>query len=85
MANGGHICCEYCTYNRTPYGRCDIFGVETSPHVLCRSFRKPKQSHSEARKQWPLLETLLPGVVYEIDNSIYSTHAPKPIHHVSAI
>ena len=85
MANGGHISCEYCTYNRNPVGRCDIFGVDTSSFVLCRTFRKPKQSHAEARKEWPMLEKLKPGLVYEIDNSTYSTHDPRPAYHVSAI
>ena len=85
MSNGGHISCEYCTYNRNPYGRCDIFDVETSPFVLYRAFRKPKQSHAEARKEWPMLEKLKPGTVYEIDNSTYNIHDPKPIYHVSSI
>lgn len=58
MPNGGHISCEYCTYNRSRPGECDIFGVETSPFVLCRAFRTPKQSHQEARERWPMLEDL---------------------------
>jgi len=85
MSNGGHISCEYCTYNRNPHGQCDIFGVETSPFVLCRAFRKPKQSHADARKEWPMLENLRPGLVCEIDNSTFSICDPKPIYHVSAL
>lgn len=85
MSNGGHICCEYCTFNRNPHGRCDLFGVETNPFVLCRAFRKPGQSHTEARREWPLLEALEPGVVYQVDNSTYSIYEPRAIYHVSAI
>ena len=82
MSNGGHISCEECTYNRKTPGRCDLFGIETNPFVLCRAFRKPKQTHSEARKQWPMLNTLEPGVVYEVDNSTYRISDPKPIWRV---
>lgn len=85
MSNGGHICCEYCTYNRSPYGQCDIFGVETNPFVLCRSFRKTGQSHSQARKKWPMLNDLRPGLVYQIDNSIYCIHKPKPIYYLKPV
>ncbi|NJC88141.1 MAG: hypothetical protein FIB02_06345 [Desulfuromonas sp.] len=78
MPNGGHISCEYCTYNRSTPGRCDLFGVETGPFVLCRAFRKPKQSHTAARSEWPMLNRLEPGVVYLIDNSTHGIHEPKP-------
>ena len=85
MANGGHICCESCTYNRTPHGLCDIFGIETNAFILCRSFRKVGQSHAQARRQWPLLDRLKPGIVYQVDNSTYSIHEPRAIYHVSAL
>lgn len=83
MPNGGHICCEYCTYSRNPNRRCDIFGIETSPYILCRSFRKPKQSHVEARREWPVLNELKSGLVYKIDNSTFHAHEPIPIFKVS--
>ena len=72
MANGGHICCEYCTYNRSKRGSCDIWGIDTDGAYICRSFRMPKQSHSAARKEWPVLDDFEPGFVYGIENSVYS-------------
>lgn len=80
MPNGGHICCEYCTYNRNPYGKCDIFGIETNPFLLCRTFRPPKESHANTRKKWPLLEKLKPGVVYGIANSNFEAGNPRPAY-----
>jgi hypothetical protein len=68
MANGGHICCERCTYNRLTPGTCDIFGIETNQFVLCRAFRYPGQSHTESRNKFPMLKDLKPGVVYRIEN-----------------
>jgi len=85
MPNGGHICCEYCTYSRFTPGKCDIFGVETNPGTLCRAFRRSRQSHREAREQWPILEELKPGIVYEIDNTTYSAGDPRPVYRVVPI
>lgn len=79
MPNGGHICCEYCTYNRLTPGKCDVFGVDTSPFVLCRMFRTPGQPHEEARKQWPMLNDLERGVVYGIDNRGSTNNPPPPV------
>lgn len=79
MANGGYINCNWCTYNRTVPGTCDIFGIETSVYILCRAFRKPKQSHTEARKEYPLLNQLLPGIIYSIDNMSVIGANPKPM------
>ena len=83
MANGGHISCAYCTYNRAIPGTCDILGVGTSPFILCRAFRKPKQSHTEARKVYPMLNELSPGVVYEIDNSAVLAGNPRPVARIT--
>lgn len=82
MPNGGHICCEYCTYNRLNPGNCDIFGIETSPFVLCRAFRLSKQSHQQARKHWPVLKDLMPGIIYKIDNDMYSAGNFQPLFKV---
>ena len=79
MPNGGHISCVDCTYSRSQNGICDIFGIETSGNVICRSFRMPKQSHSSARRQWPFLLGLKSGVVYGIDNDAFSTGNPQAI------
>jgi hypothetical protein len=86
MPNGGYICCLECTYGRSPEGRCDVFGIKTSPHILCRSFRMPRQSHSDARDQWPMLNSLEPGIIYQIDNFYPNTGLnPKPIFRVTKI
>lgn len=77
MPNGGHICCEYCTYSRALRGSCDIHGIETSPFILCRSFRLSGQSHTAARQQWPMLLDLEPGVVYWIDNAAPPLRPPR--------
>lgn len=85
MANGGHICCVECTYNRATPGTCDVFGVETHGGVLCRTFRLPKQSHTDARRKWPLLGELEPGTVYAIDNSTLSAGIPEPSYRVTPV
>jgi len=85
MPNGGHICCEYCAYNRSMPGKCDIFGIDTNPFILCRAFRKPKQSHRDARKQWPGLEKLDAGLVYQIENDAFAAGNPRPIYRVQQI
>ena len=86
MPNGGHICCDNCTYNRLRPGICDICGIETSPFLLCRAYRQPKQSHEQARAQWNILNKLEPGIVYEIDNSYPSTGGnPHPIYRMNKI
>lgn len=79
MPNGGHISCAYCIYNGSKPGTCDIFGIETSPFILCRAFRKPKQSHTETRNEYPMLKELSPGVVYGIDNDAVMAGKPRPI------
>ncbi len=70
MPNGGTICCHDCTYNlglynSKIYDKCDIFGIDTNPSLICRSFRLPKQSHTQAREKWPILDTLAPGMIYK--------------------
>jgi hypothetical protein len=90
MPNGGHICCLYCVYNRATHKGnndyiCDIFGVDTGSGVLCRSFRLPKQSHRDARKQWPMLKALEPGVVYTINNDVYQSGNPKAMYRMVEI
>ena len=67
MPNGGTIDCVECTYNRERPGWCDVHGIETSGHILCRTFRYPGQSHRDARIEFPNLHDLNPGIVYSID------------------
>ena len=77
MPNGGHICCVNCTYSRLKPGKCDIWGIEISGFLLCRSFRFPGQSHTEARKDFKMLNKLKPGFVYAIDNSFVAIGKPE--------
>lgn len=69
MPNGGSISCYECTYGRSSDKKCDIFGTIVTPGFLCRAFRLPRQSHTEARDHWPMLKRLERGVVYAIDNA----------------
>ena len=73
MANGGYISCEQCTYSRSRSRKCDVYGIDTSPFMICRMFRLPKQSHTDARSELPFLNELKSGVVYGFDNGTYST------------
>lgn len=68
MPNGGMICCLECTYGRGENHQCDFMGIPVAPNLLCRGFRLPRQSHTDARAHWPLLHDLEPGVVYSIEN-----------------
>jgi hypothetical protein len=83
--NGGFICCDYCAYSRFFGDRCDIHGIKTSPHIICRSFRMPEQSHSEARERCPVLENLEPGVVFSVENAVYADFDPKPLYRMGKI
>ncbi len=85
MPNGGRPCCEYCTYNRLTPGTCDVFGIETGPFILCRSFRMPRQSHADARKHHAELMKLEPGVVYSISNSATEELSPRPAYRVAPV
>ncbi|MCK8604373.1 ADP-ribosylglycohydrolase family protein [Desulfoferrobacter suflitae] len=85
MSNGGHISCVSCTYSRSKKGICDVFGIETSTGILCRSFRMPKQSHRAAREKWPIIRKLKPGVVYGIDNDAFNAGNPWPAYNVSPL
>ena len=85
MPNGGHISCVYCTCSRSQKRVCDVFGIETSPYILCRSFRMPKQSHRAAREKWPMIRDLKPGVVYHIDNNTFEAGNPWPAYKISPL
>lgn len=85
MPNGGMICCDYCAHSRFLGDKCDIHGITTSPHMICRAFRMAEQSHAEARKQWPVLDDLEPGIVYVIENSTYAEFDPKPLYRMVKI
>ena len=86
MANGGMISCLHCTYGRGSSGMCDVFGIEVSAFILCHTFRTPRQSHVDARKKWPILNELEPGVIYNLDNS-YPQKDPDftPIYRIDPI
>ena len=61
--------CTTCTYGRRSDHVCDITGAPLKDSHVCRAYRKPGQSHSEARSRYPLLANLRPGVVYSIRTS----------------
>lgn len=85
MANGGHIACTRCAYNRRKDGRCDIWGIVISGLLLCRAFRKPGQPHSKARQEFGILINLEPGFIYEIDNNVAIKGNPRPVFRVVEI
>ena len=58
--------CNSCTYGRRPDVSCDIFGTPVTKELVCRAYRSPAQSHSEARSKYSILEQLRPGLVYSI-------------------
>lgn len=78
MPNGGSIACVHCA-NASLEGRCEIFGTEVTPFLLCRMFRIDRQSIEEARLHWPLLNRLEPGVVYAIENAYPATAGAVPL------
>jgi hypothetical protein len=79
MPNGGHISCSYCIHDQR--GQCGVYGVETTPDILCRMFRtEPAQPYEDAAGRWPVLDDLKPGIVYSIDNDAFSAGNPKPLY-----
>ncbi len=78
MLEQEHISCKSCMYNQ---GKCDIYGIQTSALVLCRMYlTDPEQSHEDARKRWPILETLELGIVYTYTNDPLAPCEPKPLY-----
>jgi len=71
MPNGGHIRCSDCTYSRKFQTKCEIWGAPISVYLICRAFCLSKQSHTKSRNDFPFLDELEPGIVYEIDNNIF--------------
>jgi len=86
MPNGGSVCCNECAYGRAQNRQCDINGTDVTRFFLCRSFRKPHQSHTAARQQWRMLNRLAPGIVYRIENSYPVVGlAPKPAFQIQPV
>jgi hypothetical protein len=62
-------------------GKCDIYGIQTSPLVLCRMFRtEPEQSPDEASRRWPILATLQLGIIYAFAGDPSAPGEPKPLY-----
>jgi len=62
-------------------GKCDIYGIQTSPLVLCRMFRTdPEQSPDEAIRRWPILATLQLGIIYTFADDPSAPGDPKPLY-----
>ena len=95
MANGRQPCCASgCTYSSETHGvpkqaMCDVFGIETDMHggcLICRMFRRPRQSHQAARKEYPQLLELDPGVVYFICNTTMDDDwCPQPVYRMTPV
>jgi hypothetical protein len=77
MPNGGFVCCLYCFFNNSSEKKCKIFGIETSPHIICRMF-----SRSLNDVGIPELENLEAGIIYSIANSLGEDFSPKPLYKV---
>lgn len=75
MPNGGLISCTHCHFAAAD-ARCEIFGTDVSPSLLCRMFRLDAERDPGAHRRWAVLQTLEPGVIYEIDNSYPASGAP---------
>jgi len=85
MPNGGAYQLRILHIQPSYAGAMLYLGIEMSPFILCRAFRRPKQSHTEARKKWPMLNDLKPGVVYKIDNSAVLAGNPEPVYKVQIL
>ncbi len=78
MLEQEHISCESCMYNQ---GKCDIYGIQTDPLVVCRMYlTDPEQSHEEALRRWPILATLELGIIYRYAGDPSAPGEPKPLH-----
>jgi hypothetical protein len=77
MPNGGHVCCAECEFADFPAGHCSIYGTPISGMLLCRHFRIYRNDR-KPHEQWPMLASLEPGYIYEIDNSMYKSGEPRP-------
>ncbi len=63
------IACTACTYGRGERGTCDIHGTPVTSANLCRSFRRPGQTHVQVRKEHPVVGCLKAGIVYTATRS----------------
>ncbi len=72
------VSCASCIYNE---GKCDIYGVQTSPMVVCRMYLPEREvSHEEALERWPILQTLDLGVIYTYGDDPAAPHEPEPLY-----
>ena len=86
MPNGGSVCRLMCNNIYKDTEKCDIFGSEITPFLLCRMFlASSNQSNEEARESWSLLNELEAGVVYYIENFHGSFNKLTPAYKLKEI
>ncbi len=73
-----NVSCESCMYNQ---GKCDIYGIQTGPLIVCRMYRNdPEQSEEEILGRWPILLTLEAGVIYTYGADPAARGEPEPLY-----
>lgn len=78
--------CPSCAFGRDPKGCCDIFGTLVKNDRLCRTYRRPQQSHTQARAGHAILARLHPGIVYEVEiEADGSTPMYRAVHSLVAV
>lgn len=60
--------CPSCSFGRALQRLCDIFGTQVKDDRVCRAYRRPAESHTQARAAHPILARLHPGIVYEVES-----------------
>ncbi len=72
------VCCQSCLYNQ---GKCDIYGIQTGPLIVCRMYRHdPEQLEEDILRRWPILLTLEPGIIYSYGDDPVSPGEPEPLY-----
>jgi hypothetical protein len=73
-----NVSCASCMYNQ---GKCDIYGIQTDPRVVCRMYlTDPELSHEEALERWPVLKTLELGIIYTYGDDPAALREPEPLY-----
>lgn len=71
MPNGGLPNCLQCKHSKK--SKCNIFGIETSPYLLCRHYRDEHGDKTFDEHITPYLEPLAIGTVFWIGNAYGAT------------
>ena len=76
MPNGGLPNCLECIHSKSDF--CDIYGVKTSPYLLCCHYSHWKFDLSLDEHIKEYLGSFQPGIVYWIDN-MYGATQDRPL------